>query len=402
MIELESALDRAIRITPRLGSDRLKLIESAGYFLNDDVICPTHLPPFDNSAMDGFAVRSSDVISASDQSPVVLRVSGMTPAGTLFETEVAAGCCVKVMTGSALPAGTDAVVMKEDTRLIGDSTVQILDRVRPWEHVRLRGEDVKSGEVIAQAGQRLSAGTLAVLSSSGVEFVTVAQRPQVGIVATGSELIELGNPIRPGRIHESNRIMLAELVRKSGGQPTVFPLVEDKPDAIRKLLEHAFNSCDIVITTGGVSVGEFDFVKDVFSQMGGAIDLWRVNIKPGKPFVLGSLRDKVLFGLPGNPVSAFVTYLLLVRPTLLAMQGATQLALPSHPSNLAEPLVNRGNRRHFMRVHVDSHGNVRSAGLQASHALGSLSRANGLVDVAPETVLAAGSTVSVLRWDMET
>lgn len=351
--------------------------------------------------MDGFAVRAADVSAASEKVPIELRLLGVAPAGTIFESEVAAGCCVKVMTGSLLPAGADAVVMKEDMRSTGDSSIQILDRVRPWEHVRLRGEDVKRGEVIAQIGERITAGTLALLSSAGVAQVTVARRPRVAIVATGSELTEPGNPIRPGHIYESNRIMLAELIQKCGGQPTVFPLVEDNPGAIREHLEAAFNTCDAVITTGGVSVGEFDFVKEVFAQMGGSIDLWKVNIKPGKPFVLGSLGGKPLFGLPGNPVSAFVTFLLLVRPALLAMQGATHLALPSHPGILAAPMVNRGNRRHFMRVHVDASGSVRPVGLQASHAVGPLRRANALVDVAADSSLTAGSPVSVLRWDLE-
>jgi molybdopterin molybdotransferase len=189
------------------------------------------------------------------------------------------------------------------------------------------------------------------------------------------------------------------MIRRTGCLPKVLPLVSDALAATRLALERAFDQCDAVITSGGVSVGEMDFIKQAFEQTGGSLQFWKVAIKPGRPFVFGSCREKLLFGLPGNPVSAFVTFLLLVRPALLRWQGAQDVSLPSHPGVLVEPLANPGQRRHFLRVKVDAAGKVRSAGVQASHILSASAAANGLVDVPPETTLAVGAQVQVIRWD---
>ena len=197
---------------------------------------------------------------------------------------------------------------------------------------------------------------------------------------------------------ESNRLALAELIRQCGAAPRVQPLVRDTMEATMTALQTAFAECDAVVTSGGVSVGEHDHVKAAFENLGGSLDFWRVKIKPGKPFVFGRLVDKPLFGVPGNPVSALVTFLVLVRPALMQLQGAADLNLPGHPGILADPLVNRGDRRHFMRVRVGAQGTVHATGLQASHAVGSLGQANGLVDVPAETNLAEGETVEVLRF----
>jgi molybdopterin molybdotransferase len=221
----------------------------------------------------------------------------------------------------------------------------------------------------------------------------------VGLLATGSELQEPGQPLAPGRIYESNRLALAALLRHVGAVPRIFPLVADELAATSRALEEACSQCDAVVTTGGVSVGEMDFIKRAFGQVGGELEFWKVAIKPGRPFAFGRCRGKLLFGLPGNPVSALVTFLLLVRPALLRWQGAANLSLPALPGVLAEPLANDGGRRHFMRVKVDSVGRVYSAGIQASHVLSSVAVANGLVDVPPNTTLGAGTAVSVLRWD---
>jgi molybdopterin molybdotransferase len=254
---------------------------------------------------------------------------------------------------------------------------------------------MKRGETIAQAGERLSAAQLALCGAMGLERVCVGTRPVIGILGTGNELIEAGTPLAPGQIYESNRLAVASLVEHAGGRARVFPLVRDSLDATHDALEKAFAESDAVVTTGGVSVGEHDLVKAAFVSLGGTVDFWQVAMKPGKPFVFGKLGKKFLFGLPGNPVSAFVTFLVLVHPAILKMQGATDLSWPAHPGVLAEPLHNRGGRRHFMRVCLDGTGRVWSTGPQASHALGSLARANGLVDVAPEAVLPVGAAVMV-------
>lgn len=296
-----------------------------------------------------------------------------------------------------MPTGANAVVMQEDTCVKADR-VEIIDGVKPFEHIRLRGEDVKEAELIGHAGEVMHAGRLQLLGAAGVSRVEVYRRPIVGVLATGDELRELGEALGEGGIHESNRLALAELIRETGAEARVYPLVNDTLDATKAALQQAFDECDAVVTSGGVSVGEHDYVKPALEALGGELDFWKVRIKPGKPFVYGRLRGKPLFGVPGNPVSAMVTFLVLVRPGILKLTGATDLELPAHPGVMADPLVNRGDRRHFMRVRVDVAGQVHAAGLQASHAVGPLGQANALVDVPPETTLAEGASVTVLRF----
>jgi len=304
---------------------------------------------------------------------------------------------VRIFTGSPMPEGANAVVMQEDTLAAGDA-IEITDGVKPFEHVRLRGEDVKADEVIGRAGERLHAGRLQLLGSAGVAEMSVHRQPIVAVLATGDELREPGEDLGAGGIHESNRLALAELIRQCGAAPRVQPLVRDTMEATMTALKTAFAECDAVVTSGGVSVGEHDYIKAAFEKLGGSLDFWRVKIKPGKPFVFGRLEGKPLFGVPGNPVSAMVTFLVLVRPMLMQLQGAADLGLSAHPGVLADALANRGDRRHFIRVRVDAKGTVHATGLQASHAVGSLGQANGLVDVPPESNLAEGESVEVLRF----
>jgi molybdopterin molybdotransferase len=328
-------------------------------------------------------------------------LAGKVAAGEVFAVEVAAGTCVRLFTGSPLPPGATAVVMQEDTRIDSGAPgeVLILTPAGPGENVRSRGEDVQQGAMLVEAGEVLSPGRIGLLAAAGCGRLRVGRQPVVGLLATGSELTEPGQPLAAGRIYESNRTALAALIERTGAVPKTFPLVADVLDETSRALAAALNQCDAVVTSGGVSVGELDFLKRAFQQIGGELAFWKVAIKPGRPFVFGRLREKLLFGLPGNPVSAFVTFLLLVRPALLRWQGATDVSLPAHPGVLVEPLANHGERRHFMRVKVDPTGKIHSTGIQASHVLSSLAAANGLVDVPAHTTLVAGSAVTVLRWD---
>lgn len=289
------------------------------------------------------------------------------------------------------------MVMQEDTES-RPTEVLILDKVRPWENVRFQGEDVKKGDAVIKPGERITSGKLGLLAALGCKQVSIAKRPVVSLVATGTELIEPGQPLAPGKIYESNRITLAGLLREAGATAKILPIWPDKLEVIRKGLTDAFSECDLVVTSGGVSVGEHDLVKPAFEEIGGKMEFWKVAIKPGKPFVFGRLGEKLLFGLPGNPVSAFVTFLLLVRPAVLKLQGASSTSLPSHPGALAEDMKNKGDRRHFVRVRVNDDGNVHLAGLQASHALSSLARANALLDMPAGAEWAVGRPVTVLRW----
>ena len=397
----EEALALALEAVPSPEPELIPIARSCGRVTAGTVAAPMDFPAFDNSSMDGYAVRAANVHHASPDAPVSLRLVGTVAAGQWLEKPLSPGTCARISTGAALPDGADAVVMQEDSRTHStrENEVEFLDAPKPWENVRLKGELVKTGSSLSKAGEVITPGMAALLAAVGLDRVKVMRQPVLGIMATGSELIEPGTPLPKGKIYESNRLGLAQLAGSVCGQPKILPLVPDELAATEQALERAFEVCDAVITCGGVSVGPMDFVKSAFTRIGGELRLWRVAIKPGRPFVLGTMGKKVLFGLPGNPVSAMVTFLLLVRPALLKWQGAARLGLPVSLGQLAEPLSNPEERRHFLRVQVDEQGLVRSAGVQESHALNSLAAANGLIDLAPGTNLPAGALVRVLRWN---
>jgi molybdopterin molybdotransferase len=401
MLELEEALARILAAIPKPVKERVALSKVHGRVLAEALYAPLDLPVFDNSAVDGYAVVAEDVATANPEVPVHLRLIGRITAGETFDSELTRGTSARLFTGSSLPRGANAVVMQEDTRLEPNhpGEVLIVGPVKPWENVRFQGEDVKRGALLVEAGAVVTIGRITMLTAMGLSEITVGRCPVVGVLATGSELKEAGQPLAPGQIYESNRATLAPLIENSGCSPVPFPIVPDALDLTCAALEQAFAACDVVITCGGVSVGEMDFVKRAFGQLGGDLQFWKVAIKPGRPFVFGRLGQKLLFGLPGNPISAFVTFLLLVRPALLSWQGASDVLLPSLPCTLAGPLANPGERRHFMRVTVDTAGKVRSAGIQASHILSSAAVANGLVDMPPRATFSTGDAVQVLRWE---
>jgi molybdopterin molybdotransferase len=401
MLELEEALDLILASLPAPTGETIPLRQAAGRVLFQTLHSSIDLPRFDNSAMDGYAVRSDDVTTERTDSPKRLRVIGKVAAGSHFSGEVSEGTTVRLFTGSPLPRGANAVVMQEDTKPDPAQPYEILvlDQVKPGENVRLRGEDVACGDVLATAGVKLNFALVSLLGAAGIGQIRVARQPRVAILATGSELQEPGALLGPGQIYESNRVALEELARRVGGSPTVFPIVADELGSTRAALLEAFNNSDLVVTSGGASVGEMDFIKAAFEDAGGKLEFWKVSIKPGRPFVFGRRDKHLFFGLPGNPVSALVTFLLLVRPALLRWQGATDVSLLTHPAILEESLNNSGNRRHFHRVIIEKAGKVRSAGRQESHLLRSFAAATGLVDVPPGTQFPTGSVVQVIRWD---
>jgi molybdopterin molybdotransferase len=395
MLSLEEALEKLFSSAPPIaGAEMRPLDESIGRFLASDIFAKSALPPFDNSAMDGYAVKSEDVRGASSEKPIRLRNIANIPAGSFFSGEIKVGECARIFTGSPLPAGADSVVMQEDTRAAG-SEIEILDAVKPWENIRFRGEDIKEGARIAVEGSRINAQIASLLSACGIAAVLVQPQLKISILATGNELRPPGHPLAPGEIYESNRILISSLVRALGFEPIVRDVVPDDLSATMEAIRNAATS-DAIITCGGVSVGEFDFVKSAITELGGSIDFWRVAIKPGKPFAHATVLDKPLFGLPGNPVSALVTFWLLVRPTLLKMAGAVETTPTISLGELAEEFSNPGDRRHFVRVSIGSEGKVRASGPQASHRLGSLAAANGLLDMPAGAKWEKGKTVKVI------
>lgn len=380
MLQLEEAIEKLLAAIQPLPAETLPLRELPGRFLAEPVTARDALPRFDNSAMDGWALRSADTGPR--------QIAGRAPAGSRFEGLLQPGQCVRVFTGSPLPQGADAVVMQEDAREENGSVI-ILDPPKPWENVRFRGEDVKEASVLAQPGDRVTPSLAALLSASGVGEATAHRLPQIAIIATGSELREPGAPLEAGQIYESNRVMVSALVENLGLRANTFPIAPDHLDATVRAIREAAAS-DAIITCGGVSVGEYDFVKEAIRAAGGSLDFWRVAIKPGKPFLFATVLGKPLFGLPGNPVSALATFHLLVRPALLRLAGAADTSPPTAQGQLAEAISNPGDRRHFVRVRIDDKGDIHLTGPQASHRLKSLASANALLDMPPETHWPAG------------
>lgn len=396
MLALEAARERLLTALSPLPPEAVPVAAADGRFAARDYASPSDLPSFDNSSMDGYAVRAADTAVT----PAILRLVGRTAAGEAATTSLAAGESVRIFTGAPLPTGADAVVMQEDVLadLADPGHITVREGVKPWENVRFQGEDVRRGARLVAAGTRLGPPHLALLAATGFAEITVRRRPRVALLANGSELRPPGTELAAGQIFESNTAMLAALVRRFGGEPVFYRCVPDAAVPLNAALAEAFTVADLVITVGGASVGDHDLVKPVFADLGGKLELWRVALKPGRPFCFGQFGGGTLFGLPGNPVSAFVTAVLLVQPALLRLQGARDCEPLSTPGFLAEPLANSDRRRHFVRVVTEVGGRVRSAGAQASHRLGSLALADGLVDVPPETTLAAGTAVRVLRW----
>ena len=258
--------------------ERVPLSSASGRVLAEQILSPIHLPAFDNSAMDGYAVRASDMTGAGAESPVRLRLCGKLAAGETLAGQVHSGTCARLFTGSPLPSGADAVVIQENTQVDPErpDTVLFLTSVRAGENVRRRGEDVKQGSVISEAGGRLTASRAGLLAAAGLTQVNVGCQPIVGVLATGSELTEGGQPLAPGRIYESDRLTLAALLARCGGVPRTYPLVPDTLTATQAALETAFAECDLLVTSGGVSVGEMDWIKPAFAQLGGRLDFWKV------------------------------------------------------------------------------------------------------------------------------
>jgi molybdopterin molybdotransferase len=400
VISLEEAQEKILAAIKPLPAEEILVRDAWGRYLAAPIHSPVDLPPADNSSVDGYAVRAADLAAATGENPVALRLSSETRAGSASAGCVETGSCARIFTGAVLPRGADAVVMQEDVKLTPDQPAKVIisEKVKPWENVRLRGEDVRQNAPLAGAGEELTAQRLSLLAGAGLVAVQAGRRPAVGLLATGDELGEAGRALPPGMIYESNRTGLSALARQAGAVPKLYPPVADDLVLTKQALRTAFQECDVVVTSGGVSVGAMDWVKQAFAEIGGSLDFWTVAMRPGRPFAFGRHGGKLLFGLPGNPVSALVSFFLLARPALLRLQGASDVRPPASWGMLAEPLGNRGERRHFARVVLDAGGQVRSAGSQASHILSSMARANGLVDVPPGTMWPAGMLVAVLRW----
>ena len=388
-LSVADAARRIVGAVAPLDDERVPLRESAGRVLARDVVSPVSLPPWDNSSMDGYAVRADDVRGATVDAPVTLAVLGTIAAGGRAEGPVREGQCYRIMTGAPVPTGADCVVRVEDTDA-GVERVRIRDDRDAGRNVRPRGEDLAQGGVALTRGTRIAAAHIGVLASVGCADVPVTRRPRVGILTTGDELVDVSGfdrVLAGERIVNSNAYTLEALVRDTGGEPVPLGLVRDDPHAISTTLEAA-PPLDLLLTSGGISVGEFDHTRRVLASLGAELDFWRVRIRPGAPLGFGTWRQRPWIGLPGNPVSSMVTFELFVRPALRRMLGMPRVFARTVPVRAAEAIVTGAPLTHFMRAIVSENSagvlEARLTGPQGSGLLTSMALANALVVIPPE------------------
>jgi molybdopterin molybdotransferase len=375
-------------------TETVSTFDADGRVLARELVSPLQVPPQDNSSMDGYAVRVAEIADEGVAFPVSQRI----PAGSAAQPLVP-GTIARIFTGAPVPQGADAIVMQEDTEAADDEHVRILRVPLQGEWIRRSGEDVRQGSIVLAAGDRLGPASLGLAASIGCDKLVVARRPRVALFSTGDELVMPGEvaaqDMKPGAIYNSNRFFLRALLLRFGCEVSDFGIVPDRRDATIAALSRAARDHDLILTSGGVSVGEEDHIKPAVQSLG-SLDLWQIAMKPGKPFAYGRVNDAHFIGLPGNPVSSFVTFLLLVRPFLLKLQGATRLEphpvlLPAHFD-----LPRADKRREFLRARRNTEGGVELFSNQSSGVLTSAVWADGLVDNPAGGTIARGQPVSFL------
>ena len=400
MLQVEEAQTSVMAEITSGAIETVDLSDAHGRVLREDVVAPSDAPAADNSAMDGYAVRAQDIATV----PATLPVVGDIPAGHPAKHPLAPETAMRIMTGAFVPDGADTVVQVELTDG-GMDRVTIHRTLAGGANIRKRGEDMRAGDVVLRQGLRIGAPQLAVLAGVGKTRVRVGRRPTVAILSTGDELIEAGAPPAAGKIVNTNALLLAALIAEAGGIARRLPIVRDTREATIAALESALES-DFVISSGGVSVGAYDFVKEALEAVGAETKFWRVSMKPGKPVVLSRRGDRIVFGLPGNPVSCFVSFHLFVRPALRKAAGEEGPLLPGAVrATLTAPIRSAGDRRLYARVRVETRDGALVATpltSQSSGALTSMLGANGLAVVAEGTTrVEAGEAVPVLLLDAQ-
>jgi molybdopterin molybdotransferase len=402
MISVEEALERILAEIAPLNDTQVPLPESLGLILAEDAIAQEDIPPFANSAMDGFALLSQDSQPRNGQPPRLL-ITGEVAAGYVADHAVEPGSTMRIMTGAPVPTGADAVIQVELTRSEGPESpwIEILQAVAPGNNIRPAGEDMRRGQKILSRGTELGPWEIGVLATLGRANVPVIRRPRVAILGTGDEVIDIDEPLRPGKIRNSNSYLLEAAVRRAGGESKRLGVARDTVESLREKFTEAVRS-DLIITSGGVSVGDFDLVKNIMTEQG-EIHFWRINMRPGKPVAFGHIGSVPLLGLPGNPVSAAVTFELFGRPVIRKMSGQTRLVRPQVDVLVEDGVSDRAMRRHYVRAHVewrDGRYVARTTGNQGSHIMTSLLNANALVIVAEGGVeVHPGDTAKAIMLD---
>jgi molybdopterin molybdotransferase len=378
LMPIEEAMENMLALNkPPHTTLSLPLAEAIGYVLAEDILSPIHVPPFDNSAMDGYAVRIQDLESSS-----VMPLAGKSFAGQPFEGKWDQGTCVRIMTGAKIPDGCDAVIMQENTEVTETGIKFNQTDVKPQNNIRPTGDDIKQGDIVLAKGARLTPRDIPMIASLGVSHVTVVRKPKVAFFSTGDELKPLGEALEDGQIYDSNRYGIKPLIENFGCEPVDLGIIPDCPETLKATFEQAQTLADVVVTSGGVSVGEADYTKDILEELG-EIGFWKLAIKPGKPFAFGKLSTAWFCGLPGNPVSAMMTMYVLVQPMLAKLAGHTQwqapVSIPATTKTAFKKVPGRTDYQRGIYCLEDGKFVVETTGNQSSGAFRSMSLANCFV-----------------------
>jgi len=391
MLPVEEAQRRVLDEVRLVGTEQLAFTEALGRVLREDVRAAEDIPQGDNTAMDGYAVRSEDIAAA----PVTLRVIEDLPAGTVATKRVERGTAIRIMTGALIPEGADVVAHVEITDG-GSAQVRVLSSLKRGTNIRARGEDMRAGDIVLEAGTPIHAAEVGVLASVQKSIVKVARRPSIAIISTGDEIVDVDEPRPFGKVVNSNSYSLAALARETGALPRMIGIVRDTREATMAAIESALES-DFIISSGGVSVGAYDFVKDALDALGAETKFWQVAMKPGKPVVLSRLRDRLYFGLPGNPVSCMVSFILFIAPSIRkAMGQRSNLLPPTVAAKLTANVKSRGDRRSYLRVRVVARNGELLADPMTAQGSGvstSMVQANGLAIVEQGVTAVTSGTV---------
>ena len=392
MLSVEEAQREILGRVRVLPSERVDVLAALGRVLAEPIRSTRRIPPWPNSSMAGYAVRAADA-----RPPATLRVVGRVVAGSLPTRAVGVGEAVRIFTRAPLPSGADTVIPQEDVDA-RDGVIALRNAVDPGAYVRPAGEDVREGDLVLEPGRAIGAAEIGLLAALGRTQVTVGRRPRVAVLSTGNELADLGTEPTPAQIPNSNTYSLMAQVMETGGLPLNLGVVPDRLDAIAERIARGAEA-DVLVSSAGVSVGELDLVREALVNAGAELHLWKVDMRPGKPITFGSLGGKPVFGLPGNPVSAMVTFELFVRPMLLAMQGRRGTGRLTVRATALAPIVNRGSRRGYLRVVLearDGRWGARLTGEQGSGILRSMVSADGLAVLRGDTAVAVGEEVEVI------
>jgi molybdopterin molybdotransferase len=397
MISVEEALDKILSHTQSLGFEKVSLLESLGRVTGEDVNARRDIPPLDNSGMDGYAVRAIDIEKASTDFPARLQVIEDLPAGFVSQKTLRQGQAIRIMTGAPIPKGADAVVPVEETQKEG-FRVLMFRAIALGGCIRKAGEDIKQGDRVISRGDVLRPAEVGMLAATGRSSVSVFQRPLVSILCTGEELVDVDEPTGDAKIVSSNSYTLAAQVKECGALPVQLGIARDRKEDVVEKLRQGLRA-DVLISSAGISVGDYDFVKEALKDLGMEMVFWKVAMKPGKPMAFGTIHGKPVFGLPGNPVSSMVSFEQFVRPALLKMMGHRQIFRPVVEATLQEEIRKEPGRRHYLRAVVSFRNDqfvVSTTGSQGSNILNSMVRANGLIVISEEQeCVRAGEKVKV-------